>query len=90
MAAGLTVQRNVPAAMDRIAVLLDKPQVAGALGVRFAIDALLMPGAATVELIEKIAGAGPFGGRCPRPAIRVSRLPRFPFRKTVSHRATLR
>ncbi len=68
MAAGLTVAEDMlPAAMDRIAVLLDK-QGAGALGPSdLRIDALLMPGAATVELIEKIAAAGPFGAGAPAP-----------------------
>jgi single-stranded-DNA-specific exonuclease len=68
MAAGLTVAEDMlPAAMDRIAVLLDK-QGAGALGPSdLRIDALLMPGAATVELIKKIAAAGPFGAGAPAP-----------------------
>ena len=68
MAAGLTVAEDMlPAAMDRIAVLLDR-QGAGALGPQdLRVDGLLMPGAATVELIERIAAAGPFGAGAPAP-----------------------
>lgn len=68
MAAGLTVAEDaLPAAMDRIGALLDR-QGTGALGPSdLTIDALLMPGAATVELIDRIAAAGPFGAGAPAP-----------------------
>ncbi len=68
MAAGLTVDADqLEAAMDRIAALLDR-QGAGALGPSdLTMDGLLMPGAATVDLIDRIAAAGPFGAGAPAP-----------------------
>ena len=62
MAAGLTVARDqLEAAMARLSELLAK-QGAGTSGPRdLQLDATLMPGAATVELIEMIEAAGPFG-----------------------------
>jgi len=68
MAAGLTVARDrLEPAMDRLAELLAK-QGAGDLGPRdLVLDATLMPGAATVEMIEEIERAGPFGASAPAP-----------------------
>nr|WP_249138957.1 single-stranded-DNA-specific exonuclease RecJ [Actibacterium sp. MT2.3-13A] len=68
MAAGLTVARNrLDEAMERLAELLEK-QGAGAAGpADLRLDGLLMPGAATVELIERIEAAGPFGAGAPAP-----------------------
>ncbi|MEL7115080.1 MAG: single-stranded-DNA-specific exonuclease RecJ [Pseudomonadota bacterium] len=68
MAAGLTVARDqLEPAMARLADLLAK-QGAGALGPRdMVLDAVLMPGAATVELIGQIEEAGPFGAAAPAP-----------------------
>ncbi|MCV6591738.1 MAG: single-stranded-DNA-specific exonuclease RecJ [Silicimonas sp.] len=68
MAAGLTVARDqLEAAMTRLSELLAK-QGAGAGGPReLPIDAALMPGAATPELIRKIEAAGPFGQSAPAP-----------------------
>ncbi len=68
MAAGLTVSREkLEPAMARLAELLDK-QGAGALGPSdLRLDGVLMPGAATVELIEMIERAGPFGAGAPAP-----------------------
>lgn len=68
MAAGLTVARdNVDAAMARLSELLGK-QGAGDIGPSdLKVDGLLMPGAATVELIEVIEQAGPFGAGAPAP-----------------------
>ncbi len=68
MAAGLTVARNgLEAAMTRLSELLEK-QGAGAEGPQtLRIDAPLMPGAATPELIERIEAAGPFGQGAPAP-----------------------
>lgn len=68
MAAGLTVARDqLEAAMARLSELLAK-QGAGASGPRdLRLDATLMPGAATVELIELIEAAGPFGQSAPAP-----------------------
>ena len=68
MAAGLTVARDkLEAAMDRLSELLGK-QGAGDTGpADLKVDGLLMPGAATVELIEIIEQAGPFGAGAPAP-----------------------
>ena len=68
MAAGLTVARDkLEPAMARIAELLAK-QGADKIGpADLRLDAVLMPGAATVELIEKIEQAGPFGAGAPAP-----------------------
>ncbi len=68
MAAGLTVEEDkLDAAMARLAELLEK-QGAGQGGPRdLRLDALLMPGAATLRLIEEIEKAGPFGQGAPAP-----------------------
>lgn len=68
MAAGLTVARDkLDEAMARIAELLAK-QGAGDIGpADLRLDGILMPGAATVELIEQIEKAGPFGAGAPAP-----------------------
>ncbi|KDB02833.1 recombination protein RecJ, partial [Defluviimonas sp. 20V17] len=68
MAAGLTVARDrLEPAMERLAELLAKQGAdrAGAADLR--LDALLMPGAATPELIDEIEAAGPFGAGAPAP-----------------------
>lgn len=68
MAAGLTAERDqIPAAMDRLGELLAR-QGAGADGPKtMRVDAALMPGAATPDLIEKLESAGPFGQAAPAP-----------------------
>ncbi len=68
MAAGLTVAEDqIEAAMERLGALLAR-EGAGRDGPRdLRIDALLMPGAATVELVDKIEAAGPFGQSAPAP-----------------------
>ena len=78
MAAGLTVAAGgVEAAMARLEVLLAR-QGAGAGGAPgLAIDATLMPGAATRALVASLEAAGPFGqgASAPRfafPALRVA------------------
>lgn len=62
MAAGLTVARDqLEEAMARLSELLDR-QGAGAAGpADLKLDGLLMPGAASVDLVEQIEAAGPFG-----------------------------
>ncbi len=62
MAAGLTVEAGrVDAAMERLAELLAR-QGAGTGGPRnLSIDATLMPGAATRDLVTILDAAGPFG-----------------------------
>jgi single-stranded-DNA-specific exonuclease len=68
MAAGLTLTRaQLLPAMQRLEALLAR-QGAGATGAGdLDITALLMPTAATVELIEQIEQAGPFGASSPAP-----------------------
>ncbi|MEX0286288.1 MAG: single-stranded-DNA-specific exonuclease RecJ [Paracoccaceae bacterium] len=68
MAAGLTVARDqLEPAMERLSDLLAR-QGAGAGGPRdLRLDGVLMPGAATVDLIERIEQAGPFGASAPAP-----------------------
>jgi len=68
MAAGLTVARDkLEAAMERLSELLER-QGAGTSGPRdLALDGLLMPGAATPELVTQIETAGPFGAGAPGP-----------------------
>ncbi len=68
MAAGLTVRRDrLDAAMERLGALLAR-QGAGAGGPEeLRIDALVMPGAADVALIEALEQAGPFGASAPAP-----------------------
>jgi single-stranded-DNA-specific exonuclease len=68
MAAGLTVAReNLEPAMARISELLAK-QGADKIGpADLRLDGLLMPGAATVDLVEQIEAAGPFGAGAPAP-----------------------
>ncbi|WP_372603652.1 single-stranded-DNA-specific exonuclease RecJ [Actibacterium sp.] len=68
MAAGLSVARDrLDDAMARLSELLEK-QGAGLAGpADLRLSGLLMPGAATVELIEQIDGAGPFGASAPAP-----------------------
>ena len=68
MAAGLTVARDrLEAAMARLSDLLAR-QGAGAAGPRdLRLDGVMMPGAATVALLEQIEAAGPFGAGAPAP-----------------------
>lgn len=68
MAAGLTVTRDgLEAAMERLSALLAKQGAGDAGPADLRLDGLLMPGAATPELIEKIEAAGPFGAGAPAP-----------------------
>ncbi len=68
MAAGLTVMRDqLEPAMERLSELLAK-QGAGQTGpADLKLEGTLMPGAATVDLIEQIEKAGPFGASAPAP-----------------------
>ncbi len=68
MAAGLTVTRDqLEPAMARLSEMLAK-QGAGQSGpADLKLDGALMPGAATVDLIEQIEKAGPFGAAAPAP-----------------------
>ncbi|WP_372572417.1 single-stranded-DNA-specific exonuclease RecJ [Ruegeria jejuensis] len=68
MAAGLTVMRDkLEPAMERLSEMLAK-QGAGEGGPRdLRLDGALMPGAASVGLIEQLEEAGPFGASAPAP-----------------------
>ncbi len=68
MAAGLSVQRDqLEPAMDRLGALLAK-QGAGQRGpADLRLDGTLMPGAATVGLLEQIDQAGPYGAGASAP-----------------------
>ncbi|MFC2968383.1 single-stranded-DNA-specific exonuclease RecJ [Acidimangrovimonas pyrenivorans] len=68
MAAGLTVAEDkLEAAMERLGALLAR-QGAGTAGpADLRLDGLLMTGAATVDLIEQIEAAGPFGAGAAAP-----------------------
>ena len=68
MAAGLTVARDqLAAAMARLSELLERQGAAKAGPSDLRLDGVLMPVAATVELVEKIDAAGPFGAGAPGP-----------------------
>jgi single-stranded-DNA-specific exonuclease len=68
MAAGLTVMRDkLEPAMERLSELLAK-QGAGDLGPSdLKLDGMLMPGAASPELIAQLEAAGPYGASAPAP-----------------------
>ncbi len=68
MAVGLTVaQDNLEAAMARLGDLLAR-QGAGDIGpADLRLDGVLMPGAATVDLVEQLETAGPYGAGAPGP-----------------------
>ncbi|SLN15579.1 Single-stranded-DNA-specific exonuclease RecJ [Roseovarius albus] len=68
MAAGLTVARDqLEPAMARLSELLAK-QGAGQAGPSdLKLDGMLMPGAASIDLLHQIEAAGPFGASAPGP-----------------------
>lgn len=80
MAAGLTVMRDkLDAAMARLSDIL-AAQGADQLGAAdLKLDGILMPGAASVEMVEQLENAGPFGASSP--------APRFAFPEMVLHYA---
>lgn len=68
MAAGLTVARDkLDEAMERLGELLAKQGAADIGPADLKISGILMPGAATVELINQIEDAGPFGAGAAAP-----------------------
>lgn len=68
MAAGLSVARDqLEAAMARLGELLAKQGAGNAGPADLRLDGLLMPGAATMQLVEQIEQAGPFGASAPAP-----------------------
>ncbi|WP_298910809.1 single-stranded-DNA-specific exonuclease RecJ [uncultured Aliiroseovarius sp.] len=68
MAAGLSLTRDqLEPAMARLSELMEK-QGAGELGAAdLKLDGILMPSAASVDLIEQLEEAGPFGASAPAP-----------------------
>ncbi|MGR3760191.1 single-stranded-DNA-specific exonuclease RecJ [Roseobacteraceae bacterium NS-SX3] len=87
MAAGLTVEADkLEAAMERLGELLAKQGAADLGPSDLKLDGLLMPGAATVELIEQIEQAGPYGAGAPAPRYALPDLQvRFAKRVGESH-----
>ena len=68
MAAGLTVARGqLDAAMARLSELLARQGAGEAGPADLKLDGLMMPGAASVDLVEQIESAGPFGAGAPAP-----------------------
>ncbi len=68
MAAGLTVARDqLEPAMERLSEMLAKQGAGNAGPADLKLDSLLMPSGATVDLINDIDKAGPFGAGAPAP-----------------------
>ncbi|KUF10341.1 single-stranded-DNA-specific exonuclease RecJ [Pseudoponticoccus marisrubri] len=68
MAAGLTVARDaLEPAMERLAALLEKQGAGQGGAADLRLDGMLMPGAATAELIDQLERAGPYGQGAPGP-----------------------
>ncbi len=68
MAAGLSVARDqLEAAMARLGELLARQGAGEAGPADLRLDGLLMPSAATMQLVEQIDQAGPFGASAPAP-----------------------
>jgi len=68
MAAGLTVKRaQMEAAMARLSELLARQGAGAERRETLRVDALLMPRAATLDLVEALEQAGPFGPAAPAP-----------------------
>ncbi len=68
MAAGLTIERGkLEPTMERLGELLEN-QGASEIGHRdLVVDGVLMPGGVSLQLIERIQDAGPFGAGAPAP-----------------------
>ncbi|MFP4239734.1 MAG: DHHA1 domain-containing protein, partial [Rhodosalinus sp.] len=68
MAAGLTVAPDrVEDAMARLAELLARQGAGAERAAALKVDAMLMPRAATPELVEALEAAGPYGAGAPAP-----------------------
>ncbi|WP_209504330.1 MULTISPECIES: single-stranded-DNA-specific exonuclease RecJ [unclassified Ruegeria] len=87
MAAGLTVMRDqLEPAMERLSELLARQGADQGGPADLKLDGALMPGAATVDLIELIEQAGPFGAGAPAPRYALPDLQvRFAKRVGESH-----
>ncbi|MCY4168167.1 MAG: single-stranded-DNA-specific exonuclease RecJ [Rhodobacter sp.] len=68
MAAGLTIEREkLERAMERLGELLENQGAAEIRRRDLVVDGVLMPGGASLQLIERIEDAGPFGAGAPAP-----------------------
>ncbi|MEL6549779.1 MAG: single-stranded-DNA-specific exonuclease RecJ [Pseudomonadota bacterium] len=75
MAAGLSLTRaQLEPAMARLEELLARQGAAEGAAAELRCDAVLMPGAATVELIELLERAGPFGAAASAPRFALADL----------------
>ncbi|WP_296761743.1 single-stranded-DNA-specific exonuclease RecJ [Sediminimonas sp.] len=80
MAAGLSVARDtLEPAMARLSELLEKQGAGRAGPADLTLDGVLMPAAATIDLVDQIEAAGPFGAGAP--------APRFAFADMAVHHA---
>ena len=86
MAAGLTVARDrLDDAMARLSDLMAR-QGAGRAGPRdLRLDGALAPGGASVDLVEMLEAAGPWGAAAPAPRFALQRV-RIAFAKTAGER----
>ncbi len=74
MAAGLSLAcAQLEPAMARLAELLAAAGAGAPAKATLAIDGLIGPGGATVDLAERIAAAGPFGAGAPAPRLAMAR-----------------
>jgi len=73
MAAGLSVARDMlEPAMERLTELLEKQGSANAGPADLRIDGLVTAASATIELIESVESAGPFGAASPAPRFAIA------------------
>ncbi|MDA7424073.1 single-stranded-DNA-specific exonuclease RecJ [Thalassococcus lentus] len=83
MAAGLTVAADqLEPAMERLSQLLAKQGAGQGGAADLKLDGMLMPGAATVDLLEQLERAGPFGQGAPGPRFAIADA-RISFAKQV-------
>ncbi|MCB1371508.1 MAG: single-stranded-DNA-specific exonuclease RecJ, partial [Rhodobacteraceae bacterium] len=74
MAAGISLAReSLEPAMTRLAELLAAAGADSSTTASLALDGVIGPGGATVELAERIAAAGPFGAGAPAPRLAMAR-----------------
>lgn len=68
MAVGLEVESNkLESAMERLGEIIDSQETPSVGPRDLRIDATISPSSATVEVIESVARAGPFGAKAPQP-----------------------
>jgi len=86
MAAGLTVQQDrIESAIDRIAQLLVKQGALEAREPTLRIQEAIMPSAVSIDLINEIENAGPFGSGAPAPRF-VLPYVRVKYSKVMKHK----